>query len=72
MIFAAAYLDTSVLLFKLATWITAVDENGHNLQRAWGPPVYHVDENDTPHQQQRADKCGIPFENIRSAVGVTT
>jgi len=37
----------SVLLFLLIgmqTWITAVDENGHNLRLAWEPPVYLVDE----------------------------
>jgi len=66
--FAAAYLDTSVWM---QTWITAVDQNGHNLRLAWGPPVYLMDEKDIP-RQQRADKCSIPFENIRAAVGVTT
>jgi len=30
-----------------------------------------VNENDIP-RQQRGDKCGIPFENIRAEVGVTT
>jgi hypothetical protein len=64
---------TSVLflLTRVQTYVTAVGENKRNLRRACEPPVHIVDENDIP-RQQRGDKCGIPFENIRAEVGVTT
>jgi hypothetical protein len=45
--FAAAYLDTSVLLLLLTgmhTWVTAADENGYTLRLASEVPVYLVDE----------------------------
>ena len=86
--FAAAYLDNLVLLFlltRMQTWIAAVDENGHKLRRAWGPPVHLVDEKGQSFEaverswtktdiplRERADTCGIPFENIRATLGVTT